>query len=454
MILGVASILVVAVITILVATEVIKAKHYPYCIGIMALGLVYSTTMLGDYVVGSDIQGELAVSQIALSTGWDFLNGTTSGGIGGSITSIVMGFLVPWLSKLSSIDAIWIYKAILPLFLVGVPVILYYAFKEQIGSKRAFYASLFFIVMPVYSLEIAQIAKSMVAEFFFALMILAMVGNWSLWYKGTIILTCLILTIICHYTVGIAALLYLLGIVMVRLATSKSKWGLFSFKRIPVAILSIIFILCSGTFYVYYHYASKGAINQQLSFVSSSYSTLASNRLDEAKAKHEEEKADVADEKKKIGTSSMAVSSNITVSKEADNPSEAANPSEAIATDVEPYSKEHGHLVLAGTGLDFIGQPIEGKIFRIVQYLTQLLIVIGAGYLLFRHSRYKFTAEFTAGVGCSFVLLLCGVFVPHFDLLINITRIYHMSLFFLAPMLVLGCEGVANGSTKNEIYND
>ena len=44
--LDITAISAIVAITILVAVGIIKEKYYPYCVGIMALGLVYSTTML------------------------------------------------------------------------------------------------------------------------------------------------------------------------------------------------------------------------------------------------------------------------------------------------------------------------------------------------------------------------------------------------------------------------
>jgi uncharacterized membrane protein len=194
----------VIAITLLVTIRVIKDRYYPYCIGIMALGLVYSTTLLGNYVVGTDIHSELYQSRITLSTGIDFANA--------NFPSIVTVALAPFLSWLLHIDIVWVYKAVLPLFLAGVPVILYFAFKAQFGAERAYFASLFFIIMPAYSLEITQIAKSMVAELFYALAILALVSRWK--WKIPIMAVSVIMAVLSHYTVGvilICTLYYIVG---------------------------------------------------------------------------------------------------------------------------------------------------------------------------------------------------------------------------------------------------
>lgn len=392
MVLGITSILAVVVVTILVATGTIKEKYYPYCIAGMAMGLVYSTTMLGTYVVGSDIQGELYASRYALINGWDIVKTP--------VPSIVPGIIAPWLSKLLHMDIVWVYKIILPLTLVGVPVVLYYAFKKQFGGIRAFYAALFFIIMPVYSLEITQITKSMFAELFFALMILAMVNKWRWQYKGIAVTTCVLLAIVCHYTIGLAMLAYLFGIFVVRLATNWSKWKAFALKRMPIVLIPLILIVGSSSFYTFHHYATGGVINDTVGHIATKY----------------------------LGSLYKIV---------------RGEEGLILTTERQLNLNEQTPLVKVAIGLDFLEQPIEGKIFRIAQFLTQTLIIIGSVSLLFRPQRYKFTAEFIAGVGCSFILILCCIFIQRFGALINMTRFYQISLFFLAPTIVMGCDTIS-----------
>ena len=437
MILGTISILVVVITTVLVAAGTIKGKCYPYCIGAMALGLVYSTTMLGTYVVGSDIQGELFASREALSKGWNFLES--------SVPSIVPNIIAPELSKLIHLNIIWIYKAFLPLALVGVPIVLYSAFKKQIGEKKAFFAALFFIIMPIYSLEIAQITKSMFAELFFALIILVMVSKWHWCYKSPAIIVCVALTIVCHYTIGLAVLCYLFGIFIVRLATNWTKWKLFALKQVPIIIILIVFVAGTGCFYTFYHYASGGGINNTVGQIAGSYKAKAISDGEQIKKYFGNiinkgrtiEGVNIKTKEVEPKSPEIGTTKGVAQEKELDS-------TLVSSTKNQSYLYNQGHLVKTGIGLDFTEQPVEGKLFRIIQYITQLLMIIGSISLLLRPQGYKFTAEFVAGIGCSLVLLLCCIFLPGFSSLINMTRFYQISLFFLAPMLVVGCETLVN----------
>jgi len=395
------------IVTILVATNTIKERWYSICLWIIAAGLVYSTTLLGIYVVGSDIQGEVYASRQTLEHGIDFFNTNSP-----SIISVVVA---PWLSSLFRIDIVWVYKAILPIFLSLVPVVLYLAFKAQFGAKRAYFASLFFIVMPSYFMEIATIGKSMVAELFYALMIFAMVSNLKWYYKGIAITVCAIGAIACHYTIGVIVLLNLIVILVVRLVTNWSKWKLFLIKKVSLWLLPVILIVTSMSFYVMFRQMTGGWINYLVSNITQSYIGMASNTGDLVFKR---------------------ITENIVISVrdiESVPAMETVDPS---------FLKKQTYFTQVGLGLDFMGQPVEGKLFRIIQYITQLLIVVGGVFLLFR--RYNFTAEFVAGIGCSFVLLFCCMFLPGFSNLINATRFYHVALFFLAPLLVVGIDCIGD----------
>jgi len=384
MIIAILTIILTFAVTILITAGVIKPKYYPYCVALISLGLVYQTTMLGIYTVGSDIQRESYLSRVAMN-GWS----PGAAGLGQSNTSIVVGIIAPLLSTLLHMDMTWVYKAVLPLFLVATPVILFHAFRLQIGDLKAYFATLFFMIVPVFNLEIAQIGKSMVAEFFLALMILSMVSKTK--WKSVGIIGSLLMTIFCHYTIGILAVCYLIAVVTGRLVTHKIKWGILANRTIPIKTMVVALVLGLIALLSYYSYVLSGEMVHTVAGI----------------------------------PKAVAVDTQVASEAQQDN-----------------YLENQEYLVKAGIGLDFADATAVGKIFRVIQYLTELLIVVGAVYLLFNYRRYNFSLEFMICVGASFVLLLFCIFIPKFSVIINMTRFYQVSLFFLAPMLVLGTDAV------------
>jgi hypothetical protein len=98
-------------------------------------------------------------------------------------------------------------------------------------------------------------------------------------------------------------------------------------------------------------------------------------------------------------------------------------------------------LVKVGVGADFMEVEWDGKIFRVIQYLTQFMILVGGVWLL---KGYNVPNEYLGLVGGSVVLLVMCIIMPGISNIINMSRFYHLSLFFIAPLFVLGCECIAN----------
>ena len=390
-------------VLLLVYFKKIQPSTYPIYLFAVCLALMWQASMFGVHVIGSDMHGEYYVSRVIFSEGtWDIARhyGTQSS------TSIVVGALVPTLSRLLHLDIVWIYKAVLPFLFALTPVFLYLAYKQAIGERYGFYAALFFMIVPITTLEIVQIGKSMVGELFMALAILIAVSTFQREAPLARIFTITVFSItamLCHYTVGIALLAYFASIALIRFFP---KLKITARKAMPAFVLPIVVLLLGATGFVYYSIADQGVIVKVMARVVPAYSNAILNRAD-----------DVA---------------SLIYLKPTTDPKET--PSEPDSG----YFDKHEVLVKTAIGMDFPQATVPGKAFRITQYLTQFLICIGGLVLFWAHRHYKFTAEFIAGIWASYGLLALCVFLPQFSNIINITRFYHFALFFLAPVFIIG----------------
>jgi hypothetical protein len=102
---------------------------------------------------------------------------------------------------------------------------------------------------------------------------------------------------------------------------------------------------------------------------------------------------------------------------------------------LERYTKGMEPLVRLALGLDFFDCSLLGKIFRVVQVLTQFLLIIGCIYLLLK---FRKSAEFLAFLIIGILTLLLCVTIVGFSSIMNATRFYQVALFFMAPGLVIG----------------
>ena len=445
----------VVAITVLVALDKVNERYYPVYIYGLALVLLWQTSMLSSYVVGADIHGELFAANKAIVGGWDF------GWTYVNNTSLVLGGITPLIAKLG-IDPLWQFKALYPAIFALVPVILYYAYKKMMNEKKAYFAALFFMTVPVFFVEIVGIVKSMVAEVFLALMILFMVSSLKDWQRALGIGVTAILAAVCHYTVGILTIIYLVGSFVVLLIGIKWLRG----RRIALAYYGVAIVVILTSSYLWFSIVGDGdmlkyverigrmevaAINYHLSTNTNASDINEATIVPEPKTpkavtpKSETPKEPPPKAPPPKTSSPKSVTSETSLPKSAIPKSDISEPS-------LPKSKSYLHkqepLIRVALGLDLVGAPIEGKAFRILQYLTQFLIVAGFIYLMLRRRSYSFTPEFVACIVPCFGLLGMCLFFPAFSSLINASRFYHTSLFFLAPLLVVGAEQLVNDFSR------
>lgn len=375
-------------------------KYAPAVIYCVALGLLFMTSLQGGYLIGSDIHSEYYIAK-RMMAGWDvsyphLYNASLS-------TAVV----APWLSRMTHIDLVWVFKVVYPMMFASVPVILYVAYRKMIGGWRALFAVLFFMSVPVFFLELPQLPRQMLAEVFFALIVLAMASGWRLRYKMTCIAVCLPLTIVLHWSIGLISIALMACLIIALLITKPIKWGLMQNRTLNLAALSTITIVCIIGAGIWGSKVAQGLPMRGLSVAT-------------------------------------GIVTNIIEPKPSIEYTEGEVPWDMLGPPKLEIPIKSEPLMRAATGGDFNEATIWGKLFRIVQYITQGLIITGAIWLLLRYRRYKFNAEFIICIGAVFGLLLCCVVIPNFSYILNLTRFYHAALFFLAPMLVLGVDAITN----------
>ncbi len=402
--------IVIAVVFVLAAFgKFIRSSQYPFFIFTASLCLLYQTTLMTPYLIGSDIYTEYFIYNLVARNGiWD--PGLMS--IVNSCLSITM--LAPLYSLLMNIDGVWVFKAVYPFIYALVPVVLFHIIRLQVGSRIALLSVFFFVVVPTFSLEMISLCRQQVAELFLVLVILLLVERrLSILPKVLLLIIFAAGIIVSHYGIGTIGLIYMvllppLVIIII------SKW----FRRIwawlssgvsglpssslalPIWVMAIFaaFFIGAG---LYWFFITSSGINftRVLDF---------------------------------IGQHSRDIAAGIFHIQPANN-------SAAALTD---FSIRDG-LIRTALGLDFLTVSLQGQIFRILQYTTQLLLVLGVLRFIFRPGGYKFVPEFLALSLSSVMLLAACIILPGFAERFNTTRMYHLALLTLSPFLVIGCQAVA-----------
>ena len=399
-------IVVVCCVVAMVAFDRLPRNAYPLATVMIGISLLLHTTLISSQLSGYDIHLEYYYQNlVAQGSYWDF---AAPGNVNTAL-SIVM--LNPMYSMILNTDAIWVFKIVYPVIFCFVPLALFHIFREQIGAKKAFFATFFFMAMVVFFTEMTSLARQQVAELFLALLILLLIDRkLALGQRMTLAIIFAVSLTVSHYALGHICLYLLIVswgiVVLVRSGAGKRAWGwlthkfgglpetasLGAFPHRNMAIVVCVYLIFAVAWY--------GGIAQ-----GTALKTILG-----------------------IGESQYALLST--------EPGGFFEPTEREA------------LVLTAIGLDFFSASGWGKCFRIFQYLTEIFIVVGFGYMVLRPRGFKFKPEYIGlSMGAALILLACIV-IPRFSSHLNITRFYHICLFLLAPLCILGGEVIWHRASR------
>ena len=394
----------IAFTAILVAfTKFIPARLYPLAVFSIAIALLWHWSLISQYLWGWDIHIEYYYQNLVLANSfWDqSLYSPVN-----AMLSVTM--LAPTYSLLLNMDTIWIYKIVYPLSFSLLPLALFQAFRKQTSDRIAFFAVFFFMSFHTFFSGMLDLARQQIAELFFALSILLLLDREMATTKRAALLIIFGLSVVVsHYGISYFYLFYLilayLLLSIVRINTlvnpwtglsthfGKSRSGAEITKPLPISVrklpamnaLSLNFVmLFVVTVFGWYMYTASGS-----AFVSIVY----------------------------IGDHLYY------------NLGQFLNP------------ETRDPAVLLAVGLVSLEVPsVQRNIFLVIQYCIQFFIVIGVIGLLFNLRKTRFQPIYVAMTLVSALLLLLSILVPYFARPFNMSRIYHIALFFLVPFCVLG----------------
>jgi len=356
-------------------------RLYPLATLSIALSMfVHLEATLGsNFLYGGDVQTEYLWLNLAMERGWQPEVGSN--------LATALSITVVWngLSQLLHVDPIWFYKIVTPLLLSLVPLMLYFVYKHQIGSKRAFLAAVLLLSV-MFTIPNSGF-RMVTGEFLLALCLLLLL---TVRVKTSVRVGLLVLSSVClifaYYAIGILYTYMLVAgcLVTLFLRHFNKKQLLLPLKYVAVVIAVVVVVT---TFW--YTTSGEGVVARSLWLIAHRQVTQ--------------------------------------------------------VTDVAPAQDvqvTRGQAVAAAFGLDFGEVSIPGKGFRIVQFLIVFFIAVGLVGALIKLRTNKWNNEFIAlSIAISFVLLTC-VALPHLAGYWGMERFYQVSLFALAPFCVVGGETV------------
>lgn len=373
------SLFCILLVIILLILDILPQKLYSFSLFIIAISILFHTSLISTHLWGYDIHSEYFVSHSVIENSlWDL---STFSNLN-SVLSLTL--LVPIFSCLCGISEIWIFKIVIPFIFSLVPLGLYRIYQIQTDNKTAFLACFFFMSFNSFFTELVTIARQEIAELFLVLLILLMVTKSMSNEKRSLLnLIFGFSLIVSHYASSYIYLVSLISSWLLLFLVTRSKiknlirtYGKFfedQDRKIAFNFV-LLFVVTTISWYM---------------FVSNSSSFI---------------------EIVKIG---KFIVTNLFM----DFLNPATTQGLALMTE-----KTHSFLQ---------------NIHKIINYLNQIFILIGI-LTLFKNPKTLFKNDYISFSIISLLLLIAGVVVPHFASSLNMTRLYHMNLFFLAPFCVIG----------------
>jgi len=385
---------IISLVPVVIACSwLIPEKYYSYAVISIAIALLYHMSLISMYLWGWDIHVENYLANTVIQNGfWDF---TTSGNCN-AMLSIEM--LAPIYSNLCSMSLTWVFKIIYPLLFALVPLGLYSVFQKQTNDKVAFLSCFFFMSIFTFYTEMLALARQQIAELFLVLLVLLMINkNLDRTKRSFLFIVFGISLAISHYGLSYIYMFCLVSAWLILVsgenqAIQKMMSGIYSVfgsktkstagnpvhlkvDRSISSIFALIFITFTIAWYIYVSNSSAFITIVQIGG--------------------------------QIAGSIFA---------------EFLNPEAAQGLDI----------ILLGTV-----SPLH-SVTKYLHLLAQFFILVGVTIMVLRRKEMKFEREYEAFVLLNFALCIFGIALPYFASSWNTTRLYQITLIFLAPFCVIG----------------
>ncbi len=360
-----------------------KKELYPLLIYSISVSLLLHWSLISFYLTGTDIHYEYYYSNLVNSIHmWDPT-------VGKNVNSLLSIVITPTIyAQVLNLDLKMVFKVIYPLLYAIVPVCLYQIFQRQLSKKISFLAVFYFISISPFFMEMTQLARQEIAELFFVLLILLLVDKHLDGIKKSILLIIFSSSlVVSHYGLAYVYLFLLLSIPVIWLVNKfLARFNVniqnLSIKTRVMDIFPVNFsILFFVMVFAWYMYITNADV----------LSTI-------------------------IHISNHMLSS--------------------------VYNDFFNPTNLQGISMLTYTYSIFHSMTKYMYILSQFCIIIGVLSLLKPFKIYlteiNFSNNFVIFSFSSVLLLISCLILPYFASSLNTTRLFHISLFFLAPFVILG----------------
>jgi len=355
----------------------IHKSTYPLAIWTISISLLFFTSLISNYLVGSDVHDEFFFANMVLKNGiwsWEIFrlgNGVMSTNILAPIYVIYMDFGLNW-----------VFKIVYPLLYSLLSLILYHIYREQTNDRFAFLATFFFISNYIFFTTMLGLGKQIVAELFLALLFCSMLSENLNQFNSSILMIVFAASLIfSHYGVSYLYIIIFLAVYLILIILNKYKSRIQIItqndNKNSIKKLSLTFVLFSVTLALawYFYTSSSSAFTSLVHIVYNIYSAISGELL-------------------------------------------------------TPETPQGLNLLLTEQS------TFLHNITKYLTIITQFFVLIGLVKILFGKTR--FTEEYRIFALVNFSILILSIILPFFSKSFGTVRLYHLTLIILSPLCILG----------------
>lgn len=382
-------IVLIALIVFFIGFDIfIPKKLYSLAVYLISFSLLFHNALISDYIWGWDIHFEYYYSNLVLKN--SLWNSTIYGNVN-AMLSIVM--LAPIYSIITGLSLTWVLKIIYPLIFSLVPLGIYRIFQKQIGDKIGFLSVFFCISFFTFYTEMLALARQQIAELFLILIILLIIDKKMIKMKRSMLYIIFSFSIIVsHY--GISYIFMVLLIFVWSLFYLFTKYRSKEIKGDINSKFVLLYVILTLAWYMYI--SNSSALSTIVHIGSQISDSVYSDFLDPVSV-------EPINQKERLESTSIILKQTIS--------------------------------------------PLH-EMGKYIHLISQFFIVIGIFTILLKRSKIKFENEYIAFSFGNLMILLASLSIPYFASSLNTTRLYQITLIFLAPFAVIGGIMIFNMISK------
>lgn len=382
-------VVLIALIVFFIGFDIfIPKKFYSLAVFLISFSLLFHNALISNYIWGWDIHFEYYYSNLVLKN--LIWNSAIYGNVN-AMLSIVM--LAPIYSIVTGLNLTWVLKIIYPLIFSLVPLGIYRIFQKQIGDKIGFLSVFFCVSFFTFYTEMLALARQQIAELFLILIILLIIDKNMIKMKRSMLYIIFSFSIIVsHY--GISYIFMVLLIFVWSLFYLFTKYKSNAIKGDINSKFVLLYVILTLAWYMYI--SNSSALSTIVHIGSQISDSVYNDFLNPVNV-------------------------------------ESANQKERI----------EGAYIIMSQSIS----PLH-EMGKYIHLISQFFMVVGITTVLLKHSRIKFENEYIAFSFGNFLILLASLSIPYFASSLNTTRLYQITLIFLAPFAVIGGITVFNLISK------